>query len=395
MPENKFKYDTIIIGAGAAGLMCAIEAGKRGRKTAIIELAGAIGKKILISGGGRCNFTNIYCSPANYISNNPHFCKSALARYTPYHFIELVQKHNITFHEKTLGQQFCDNSSRQIVDMLKKECDENNVKIYLNTQITRITKDSKFKIISNNCEFESETVVIASGGLSIPKMGSTDFAHKIAKQFGLSVVACKPGLVPLTVSPKDLNRFGDLSGISMMCQTSCNNQTFKESFLFTHRGISGPAVLQISSYWNLGQQISFNLLPEVDINNELMSAKKRGDKAELKTVLSNFLPKKFCEVLAQEFGQSKPINEYSDKDLKQIASNLCNWNLSASGTEGYPKAEVTVGGVDTDELSSKTMESKKIPGLFFIGEGVDVTGHLGGFNFQWAWASGHAAGQEC
>jgi predicted Rossmann fold flavoprotein len=393
--QNKFEFDTVIVGAGAAGLMCAIEAGKRGRKVAIIELAGAIGKKILISGGGRCNFTNIYCSPANYISKNPHFCKSALARYTPFDFIELVQKHNIAFHEKTLGQQFCDNSSRQIVDMLKKECDENNVQIFLNTQITQVTKDNKFTITTNNSVFESQTLVIASGGLSIPKMGSTDFAHKIAKQFGLSVINCKPGLVPLTVSAKDLSRFSDLSGISMMCQTSCNDQSFKESFLFTHRGVSGPAVLQISSYWDPSNNISFNLLPDVDILNELMSAKKRGERSELKTILSNFIPKKFCEVLSQELGNSKPINEYSDKDLKHISSTLTNWLITPSGTEGYPKAEVTIGGVDTDELSSKTMESKKVSGLYFIGEGVDVTGHLGGFNFQWAWASGHAAGQSC
>lgn len=389
------EFDTIIIGGGAAGLMCAIEAGKRGRKTAVIELAGALGKKILISGGGRCNFTNIHATPANYISQNPHFCKSALARYTPFHFIELVQKHKIAYHEKTLGQQFCDGSSRQIVELLKHECDEAGVEIFLNTKVTSLRKEDRFLLDSTAGMFSSETLVIASGGLSIPKMGSTDFGHRIAQQFNIAVIPCRPGLVPLTLSGADLKRYAPLSGISAPVEATCNDAAFRESFLITHRGVSGPVILQVSSYWNPGDEILLDLSPTHSLLEQFMERKANRDRTELKTILGNSLPKKFAEALCEELGSSRPINEYSDLELKQISERLHQWKLYPSGTEGYAKAEVTIGGVDTNELSSKTMESRKVSGLFFIGEVVDVTGHLGGFNFQWAWASGHAAGQYC
>lgn len=389
------EYDVIIIGGGAAGLMCAIEAGKRGRKVALIEHAGQLGKKILISGGGRCNFTNIHCQPSNFLSQNPHFCKSALSRYTPFHFIELVQKHNIAYHEKTLGQQFCDGSSRQIVELLKHECEENGVTFFLDTKVALIKRDSRFSVDTSRGALSSESIVISSGGLSIPKMGATDFGHRIAKQFGLTIVPCRPALVPLTFSQNDLNRYAELRGISAPALVSCNDQSFKESFLFTHRGLSGPAILQISSYWKRGDAIAFDLSPDISLRVELFERKARGERSELKTVLGHYLPKKFAETLCQELGSSRPINEYPDKELELLAGKLHRWEVTPLGDEGYAKAEVTLGGVDTDELSSKTFESRKVSGLFFIGEVVDVTGHLGGFNFQWAWASGHAAGQYC
>jgi predicted Rossmann fold flavoprotein len=389
------EFDTVVIGGGAAGLMCAIEAAKRGRRVALLEKAGQLGKKILISGGGRCNFTNIHATPANYISQNPHFCKSALSRYTPFHFIELVEKYSIAYHEKTLGQQFCDDSSRQIVALLKSECDEHGVQIFLDETVTTINKDEKFHIESSKGIFHSETLVIATGGLSIPKMGATDFGHQIAKQFGLSLVTCRPGLVPLTFNDTDLKIYSSLSGVAHPTVATCNDESFKESFLFTHKGLSGPAILQISSYWNSGDTISLNLLPEINLYNDLVRRKKNSERNELKTVLGNFFSKKLAETLITQIGINKPINEYADKDLEALSKRIHNWAYKPNGTEGYAKAEVTIGGVDTNELSSKTMESKKAPGLFFIGEAVDVTGHLGGFNFQWAWASGFAAGQYC
>ena len=393
------KFDTIIIGGGAAGLMCAIEAGKRGRKTLLIEKADQLGKKILISGGGRCNFTNIYCTPENYISENPHFCKSALSRYSPYDFIELVEKYNIAYHEKTLGQQFCDGSSRQIVGLLKNECDKNNVQIILNSAVTSIKKEDRFFVETEDETYSCESLVIASGGLSIPKMGATDFGHQIAKQFNHTLVTCRPGLVPLTFNNIDLEVYSPLSGISASTVVECKERSFKESFLFTHKGISGPAILQISSYWKPGDLISMNLSPNTNLQEDFKNRKFSAERSELKTVFSNFFPKKLAEVLAHELledkPQSIPFNQYSDKEIEKFSEKLHNWKFKPNGTEGYPKAEVTIGGVNTDELSSKTMESKKVSGLFFIGEVVDVTGHLGGFNFQWAWASGHAAGQYC
>ena len=389
------EYDTIVLGAGAAGLMCAIEAAKRKRKVALIEKAGAIGKKILISGGGRCNFTNIHCTHENYISQNPHFCKSALSRYTPFDFIELVEKYKIAYHEKTLGQQFCDGSSRQIVGLLQRECDQHAVTIMLDATVSEISKDTRFRITIGNRTLSSETLVIACGGLSIPKMGATDFGHRIAKQFGHNLITCRPGLVPLTLPDKQLTSCAELSGTAFPVIASCGEHAFKESFLFTHRGVSGPAILQISSYWQLGGKIELNLLPDKSFTAELLARKNNGEKAELKTILAFHFSKRFAEFMCAQIGSSLPINQYSEKQIERIGATIHHWTIVPNGTEGYAKAEVTVGGVDTNELSSKTMESRKVPGLFFIGEVVDVTGHLGGFNFQWAWASGHAAGGFC
>ena len=387
--------DTVVVGGGAAGLMCTIEAAKRGRSVVLIEHAGQVGKKILISGGGRCNFTNIHCHPSNYISENPHFCNSALSRYTPHHFIELVERYRIAYHQKTLGQLFCDGSARQIVSLLLRECEDYGVKILLNTSIKGIRRDTKFRIESTMGTLSSETLVIATGGLSIPKMGATDFGHRVAKQFGLSLVPPRPGLVPLTLGGAALSRYSPLSGVAIPTIVENNGQSFKESLLFTHKGISGPVILQISSYWKRGESIKIDLLPEVGLEEELLERKIAGERSELKTILGRLLPKKLADVLSEQLGSNRPLIQYSDKEITTLSRQLKGWELSPDGTEGYAKAEVTLGGVNTNELSSKTFESRKVPGLFFIGEVVDVTGHLGGFNFQWAWASGHAAGQYC
>jgi len=382
------KNDTIIIGAGAAGLMCAIESGKRGRKVLVIEHAEKIGKKILISGGGRCNFTNINVFPENFISENPHFCKSALARYTPKDFISLVEKHNIKFHEKKLGQLFCDSSAKEIVNMLQNECDEAGVKILVNCSVEEITKEEKFTVKTNQGEFESQSLVIASGGISIPQMGASDFGYKIAKQFGVKLTKIVPGLVPFILKQKE---FSELSGISIDSMVTCNGINFRENILFTHKGLSGPAILQVSSYWNNDDTISINVLPDKDIK-QLISENSSG-KIELVNFLSQLLPKRFAEKWCEIYFSSKPLNMLSEKDMEHIAEKIHNLDIIPSGTEGFGKAEVTKGGVDTNELSSKTMECKKVKGLYFIGEVVDVTGWLGGYNFQWAWASGFAAGQ--
>jgi len=379
--------EVIIIGAGAAGLMCAIGAGKRGRKVLVIEHAEKIGKKILISGGGRCNFTNLDTKPENFISENPHFCKSALARYTPQDFISLVEKHKIKYHEKKLGQLFCDNSAKEIIDMLEKECVDAGVEILLNCSVSEIKKNEKFFVETDKGNFESESVVIATGGISIPQMGATDFGYKIAKQFGVKLTKIVPALVPFTINE---NAFSEISGVSIDCEVSCNGMSFRENILFTHKGLSGPAILQISSYWNNGDTISINLLPEsnaVELINE-----NRASKMALDNVLAQYLPKRFTELWCDKYFKPKPVNKLSDDDILKIAEKLNNWEITPSGTEGFGKAEVTKGGVDTDELSSKTMEAKKVNGLYFIGECVDVTGWLGGYNFQWAWASGFAAG---
>jgi predicted Rossmann fold flavoprotein len=383
-------YDVIIIGAGAAGLMCAIEAGKRKRSVLLLEHNDRVGKKIRISGGGRCNFTNIHTSNENYISTNPHFFKSALSRYTPKDFIALVKKHHIPFHEKKLGQLFCDGSAQQIIDLLKNECEQNNVTILLKTQIHKISKDSTFVITTNQGNFECESLVVATGGLSIPKLGTSDLGYKIARQFDIHVNECRPGLVPLLFSKTDQQTFQDLSGISLDSEISFNNQSFRENILFTHRGLSGPAVLQISSYWQAGQSIKINLLPDTNILNALQE--HHQNKTTLKNFLSQYFPKRFAEIFSQRYLNNKPLNQYTPKQLKHIADQIHCWHLTPVDDEGYKKAEVTVGGIDTNELSSKTMASKKIPNLYFIGEVVDVTGHLGGFNFQWAWASGFCAG---
>jgi len=388
-------YNTIVIGAGAAGLMCAIEAGKRGRKVLVLEHAEKIGKKILISGGGRCNFTNLDVKPENYISNNPHFCKSALARYTPQDFISLVEKHGIKYHEKKLGQLFCDSSAKEIVQMLQKECEDAGVGIKVNCTVDKIERinvsqssETAFRVTSNLGVFTSESLVVATGGISIPQMGATDFGYKVAKQHKIKLIKAYPGLVPFVL--KD-NPFAQISGVSLEVKVSCNNISFIENILFTHRGLSGPVILQISSYWNKNDDLKIDLLPEKNILSILIE--NRTNKVELVNFLSQFFPKRFSEIWCETFFYSKPVNQLNEKEIQIISKRLHNLIITPFGTEGFGKAEVTKGGVDTNELSSKTMESKKVPGLYFIGEVVDVTGWLGGYNFQWAWASGFAAGQ--
>jgi len=380
-------YDVIIIGAGAAGLFCAAEAGKRKKTVLVIEHEEKVGKKILISGGGRCNFTNMYASPDNYISQNPHFCKSALARYTQHDFIELVEGYKIAYHEKKLGQLFCDSTSRQIVEMLLEECSKSDVHIKVNCSVKSVEKKNNFIVKTNLGEFESGAVVIASGGLSIPKMGATSFGYKIAKQFGVSVTETKPALVPLLLSKDDLFKFKNLSGVSIDTIVSNNEISFRENILFTHKGLSGPAILQISSYLKENEGLKIDLIPDRNLD-EIKNSK---EKIELKTYLKNFFAERFTSVLNENYIPSKPLYQLNEKEIDSINHLLKNFTLKPVGDEGYEKAEVTVGGVDTNGLSSKTMMAKKAEGLFFIGEVVDVTGWLGGYNFQWAWSSGFAA----
>jgi len=385
------KHDVIIIGAGAAGLMCAMEAGRRGRSVLVLEHAERLGKKILISGGGRCNFTNVNAGAANYVSGNPDFCKSALARYTPDQFIALVEKHGVGYHEKKLGQLFCDISSRQIVEVLQKECEAAGVEIRLNCQVREVRKNTCFQLETDQGECASDSLVIATGGLSFAKLGATDFGYRMARQFGLAMIEPRPGLAPLTLDAKDQAAFAELSGISIDAEVACEGASFRENILFTHRGLSGPAVLQISNFWDEKKPIVINLLPNRQAW-ELLAAERQTNK-ELKTVLSQHLPQRFVQQWCQRFAPSRPMNRFSAAELEKVAQRLHRWEIQPAGTEGYAKAEVTLGGVDTGELSSKTMESRRVPGLYFIGEVVDVTGWLGGYNFQWAWASGHAAGQ--
>lgn len=383
--------DVIIIGAGAAGLFCAIEAGKRGRRVMVLEHAERLGKKIAISGGGRCNFTNINTSAENFISENPHFCKSALARYTPQDFISLVEKHGIGYHEKKLGQLFCNDGSRQIIDMLLAEARDAGVEIVCNTSVRGLQKKEHFEVVTNNGMIASQSLVVATGGLSIPPLGATDFGYQIARQFGLTIREPWPALVPFTLSSQVQKELAPLSGISVDANVSCNGQQFRENILITHRGMSGPAILQISSYWRPGLPIVIDLLPEHDAV-QLLSATDR--EVTLANFLSTFLPRRFAQAWCDLNAPSQPIKRYTTAQLEQIGNKLNRWEITPSGTEGYKKAEVTGGGVSTGELSSQTMQAKRIPGLYFIGEVVDVTGHLGGYNFQWAWASGHAAGQH-
>lgn len=400
--ETAEKKDVIVIGAGAAGFMCAIEAAKRARTVLLLDHSKKIGEKIRISGGGRCNFTNIYVSPENYISNNPHFCKSALASYSPYQFIGLVEDYDIAYHEKKLGQQFCDNSSSQIIDLLFREARKNSVQIQNRVKIKAIEKQANLdetyryqvKIESDSEEestFLAESVVIATGGLSIPQIGATNFGHIIAERFELKVTELKPGLVPFTFT--DAEFFSELSGVAIDACASIGAKTFRENILFTHKGLTGPAILQISSYWTKGDILTLNLLPDIDLFEFLKSYDNK--KKHLKNILKELLPERFVDLWSEKYDLEQRLAEYSYEKLQQIVNDLQQWQLKPNNTEGYKKAEVTVGGVDTDELSSKTMESKKHPGLYFIGEVVDVTGWLGGYNFQWAWASGYAAGQHC
>ena len=382
------KFDALILGAGAAGLLCAIEAGKRGRRVAVLEHADRIGKKILISGGGRCNFTNLHCRPGNFISANEHFAKSALSRYTPGDFIALVEKHRIAYHEKTLGQLFCDRSAQLITDMLEAECRAAGAQIFLNCKVHEVQRTTQFTMRTETAEFHAPALVVATGGLSIPKMGATAFGYDLARQFGLNIVPTKPGLVPFLLGGKDFKMYSDLAGVSAEVIASTNHHAFREKMLITHRGLSGPAILQISSYWEKGQPIRIDLAPDREIAPAIRAAKVRNI-AAVRSAFLGILPKRFADRWLEA---NKPV-AWSNEALAEFEQRVHDWRLTPAGTEGYEKAEVTAGGVDTNELSSKTMESKKVRGLFFIGEVVDVTGHLGGFNFQWAWASGAAAGR--
>lgn len=387
-------FDVIILGAGAAGLMCAIEAGRRGGHVAVLERAERIGKKVLISGGGRCNFTNLHCRPENFISANPHFAKSALARYTPADFIALVEKHSIAYHEKTLGQLFCDGPAQQIVTMLEEECRAAGVKILTNIKVEQVSREqvsreNGFLLRAGDEEFHAASLVVATGGLSIHKMGATSFGYELARQFGLKIVEPRPALVPVVFNEEDAAHFCDLAGVSAEVVASIGTQRFREKMLITHRGLSGPAILQISSYWKPSQPITIDLAPERELTTTLHDPKARRDLASAKAAFRAALPNR----LADRWLDVHPPQGWSNHALDELEHRVHNWQVVPDGTEGYAKAEVTAGGVDTNELSAKTMESRKVPGLYFIGEVVDVTGHLGGFNFQWAWASGFSAGQ--
>lgn len=382
-------FDAIVLGGGAAGLFCALEAGKRGRRVAVLERSESIGKKILISGGGRCNFTNLHCQPANFLSANPHFAKSALARFTPADFIALVQKHRVAYHEKTLGQLFCDGSASQIVDLLESECRAAKVQIVTDVRIREVQRGEQFVVRSENLDYRAPVLVVATGGLSIPKMGATAFGYDLARQFGHRIVATRPALVPLLFADADRKRYSELAGVSTEVIACCDSHNFREKMLFTHRGLSGPAILQVSSYWKDGQAISMDLVPSQDALAPLRFSSTRNLEATRKT-LQSFLPNRFAEAWLDAHSPGS----FTNASLDSLERQLHRWRIAPSGTEGYAKAEVTAGGVDTRDLSSKTMESQKVPGLYFIGEVVDVTGQLGGFNFQWAWASGAAAGRS-
>jgi len=388
-------YDVIIIGAGAAGLMAAIEAGKRGRKVLLVDHSKKIGEKIRISGGGRCNFTNLYTEPIKFLSNNPKFVRSALSQYTQQDFINLVKKHNIKFHEKKLGQLFCDQSAQQIVEMLLTECIKANVEIKKEFIVKDVSKyKDQYLVISEQDTYTSQSLIIATGGLSIPKIGATDFGYKIAKKFNLDVIETLPGLVPLTFSEKILNICKELTGLSVEAIVSFKKTLFQEGMLFTHRGLSGPSILQISSYWKMGENININLLPKLNVYNFLEEKKKSNPKQDIGTIISDLLPKRLAQIICNENKVSGNIWEISNKALRELSEAINTWIIKPTGSEGYRTAEVTLGGVNTNELSSQTMMSNKHKGLFFIGEVVDVTGHLGGYNFQWAWSSGYVAGQH-
>ena len=392
---GKGEYDVAVIGAGAAGMMAAFTAGQRGRRVVLIDHYGKVGEKIRISGGGRCNFTNLHATHAHFLSRNPDFCRSALARYTPRHFISLVESHGIAYHEKTLGQLFCDGSSKQIIDLLVAECAKGGVDWRQPCEVRSVAKSvDGFRIETGAGPLTAASLVVATGGLTVPKIGATPFAYRLAEQFGLAIVPPRPALVPLSFDAELLARYGDLSGVSVDGEAWCDGGRFRENLLFTHRGLSGPSILQVSSYWqanNAVEPIHIDLLPGIDAREWL--AQERRSKALLSTVLAQRLPKRFAQQWCEAHGVDKPVAQLSDRALDDVARQLSDWPVQPSGTLGYNKAEVTLGGVDTRGLSSKTMESTAVKGLYFIGEGVDVTGHLGGFNFQWAWASGHAAGE--
>lgn len=387
------QFDVIVLGAGAAGLMCALRAGQRGQRVLLLDHAEAPGKKILISGGGRCNFTNLGCVPERFLSANPHFARSALARYTQHDFIALVRKHRIAFHEKTLGQLFCDGSAREIVAMLLAECSAVGVDLRLGHRVTAVTRAEQFRVETDRGAFEAPALVLATGGLSIPKMGATGFAHDLARRFGLALTETRPALVPLTFDAAELELMRPLSGVALDSVARCGRAAFREALLFTHRGLSGPAILQASSYWREGAPITLDLLPERDATALLLAGKRARPKAEARTVLAELLPQRLAQSLAAAHLPPRVIGEVGDKDLARLGALLKSWRLLPAGTEGYAKAEVTLGGVDTAAVDQKTMMAKSVPGLFVIGEAVDVTGWLGGYNFQWAWSSGWAAGE--
>lgn len=413
--------DVLIVGAGAAGMMCGIEAARRGRSVLLLDHSRNLAEKIRISGGGNCNFTNLHVKPENYLSGNPHFCRSALARYTPQHFIALLDKYGIGYHEKKSGQLFCDEGSAAIIGMLKSECDAAGVcwcmpcsvqKIHSHSPFVGVPKAGnplssklnaelsqglgkrggckRFTLITSQGIFNTQSLVIATGGLSIPKIGATPFGYRIAQQFGIPVTKLKPGLAPLSFHPDEWRGYAGLAGVSMEAVVRCGKQSFRENLLFTHRGLSGPAILQVSSYWEHKQPLHINLLPDCDMRELFLQ--QRGSRMLLGNFLAQYLPRRFAEIWCAQVVESRPLNQYAERELAALAARLHDWQITPTGTLGYAKAEVTCGGVDTRALSSKTMECKDVPGLYFIGEVVDVTGQLGGYNFQWAWASGHAAG---
>jgi predicted Rossmann fold flavoprotein len=385
------KKDVVIIGAGAAGLMCAIEAGKRDRSVLILEHREKIGKKIRVSGGGRCNFTNINMQPENYLSANPHFCKSALARFTPHDFISMVERHGIQYFEKEKGQLFCRGTSGDIVRMLQAECRDAGAEVLLNCRIGGITKEERFSISTNLGKIEAEALVIATGGLSYPELGATDMGFRVAKKFGLKVTQLKPALVPLVFSRHDLEKFNEISGVSLDAAVRCRSSHFMGEILFTHRGLSGPAILQVSSYWERGDEITIDLMPERNAYELFLAACKR--RIEFSNLLSEYLPRRFSHAWCELYAPSKPLCQFTERELKDRAHQVHHWTVRPESTEGFSKAEITAGGIDTGELSSKTMEAKKVPGLYFAGEVIDVAGQLGGYNLQWAWSSGYVAGQ--
>ncbi|MEP3244357.1 MAG: NAD(P)/FAD-dependent oxidoreductase [Sneathiella sp.] len=392
--SEPLSFDVVVIGAGAAGLMCAIEAGRRGRSVLVLEKAEKIGKKILISGGGRCNFTNLFAAPDKYVSENRHYCKSALRQYTQQDFISLATRHGVAYHEKKLGQLFCDTSASEITDLLEKECRDVDVQIWCNAGADKIaqTDEGPFSISLSSKNIKADSVVIATGGLSIPKMGATDFAHRIARQFDLPLTEMKPGLVPFTFEPADMERFAGLSGISADVTAKVGKTSFRENVLFTHRGVSGPAILQISSFWKAGDKIALDFLPDTDLLENLKQERTNNPKGRAAKYLTSHLANRLVDKLLEPVGSLSELGNCSDKMLTKIVAAVKQVEIYPNGTEGYKKAEVTIGGVDTAALNSKTMEVKVVPGLYFIGEAVDVTGFLGGYNFQWAWSSGYVAG---
>ncbi|RWX77049.1 NAD(P)/FAD-dependent oxidoreductase [Neorhizobium lilium] len=388
------KFDVVILGAGAAGMMCAVRAGKRGRTVLVIDHAKAPGEKIRISGGGRCNFTNLHTAPQNYLSANPHFAKSALARYAPRQFVDLVEKHHIAWHEKTLGQLFCDDSARDIIRMLLAEMSAAGAVVQLQTQVSAVEKTpDSFRVETSNGTVEASSLVVATGGKSIPKMGSTGFAYDIAGQFGIQVIETRPGLVPLTLDPNTLEKLAPLSGIAVPAELRHGKTSFREALLFTHRGLSGPAVLQISSYWREGDEVRLTIEPDIDIAAAMKLARRTNGRQSVQTALATVLPKRLAQFFAESQSMTGTLADVPDKAIDRLAGMVSGWTIRPAGSEGYRTAEVTLGGVDTAALDSKSMEAKAVPGLYFIGECVDVTGWLGGYNFQWAWASGHACGE--